>query len=78
MQLLHRSYQMRIIRLKEVLAKTSLGKTYIYKLIKIKKFPESIALGERTVGWLESEIDSWIQSRILQRDKKSGNTNYPE
>jgi prophage regulatory protein len=32
-------------------------------------FPKAIPLGERTVGWLESEIDSWIESRVRARDR---------
>lgn len=68
---------MRIIRLNEVMDKTGLKKTSIYKLINNKKFPETLALGERAVGWLESEIDSWITERIRQRNL-GANQNSPE
>jgi len=27
-------------------------------------FPEPIALGARSVGWIESEADAWIAQRI--------------
>ena len=27
-------------------------------------FPQAINLGERSVCWLESEIDSWMEARI--------------
>jgi len=27
-------------------------------------FPKNIKLGPRAVGWLETEIDDWLQSRI--------------
>lgn len=55
---------MRILKLKEVIARTSLGKTTIYMLIKNKQFPKQIQLGPRSVGWLESEIDGWILEKI--------------
>lgn len=58
---------MRILKLKEVLKKTSLGKTTLYMLIKESDFPQSIKLGLRAVGWLESDIDSWIQRKIDSR-----------
>ena len=68
---------MRVIRLIEVINKTGLKKTTIYKLIKGKSFPEAIALGERAVGWLESEIEAWIKDRILERDQTC-HTTSPE
>lgn len=68
---------MRILRLNEVMDKTGLKKTSIYKLINNKAFPEALALGERAVGWLESEIDSWITERIRQRNLVA-NPNSPE
>lgn len=61
---------MRVLKLKEVLAKTSLGKTTLYALLKQSQFPKPISLGLRAVGWLESEIESWIQSKIDARDQK--------
>lgn len=60
---------MRVLKLKEVLRKTSLGKTTLYMLIKVSEFPKPIHLGLRAVGWLESEIDAWIQGKIESRDK---------
>lgn len=54
----------RVIKLKEVKAKTALSKTTIYKYMKLNKFPKNIVLGERAVAWVESEINNWIQSKI--------------
>jgi prophage regulatory protein len=31
--------------------------------------PKRIKLGERSVGWLESEVDQWIQDRAAERGK---------
>ncbi len=53
-----------ILRLPQVKARTGLSRSLIYLLIKEGKFPKQVNLGDRAVGWLESEIDSWIESRI--------------
>lgn len=65
------SYQgLRILDLHKVKAKTSCGKTTLYKLISQKKFPRPISLvdGGKKVGWVEAEIDAYLQSRIAARD----------
>ena len=56
----------RILRVKDVSKKTGLSKSYIYALAKEGKFPESIRLieGGTAVGWLESDIDKWIDDCI--------------
>ena len=54
----------RVLRLKEVLYRTGLGRTSIYAWMNEGKFPHSIQLGARAVGWLENDIELWINSRI--------------
>lgn len=39
------------------------------------KFPKPIKLGERSSGWLLSEINAWLQGRIAERDAKGGTKN---
>ena len=56
----------KILRLKGVKTRTGLGRSTIYLRIAQGSFPRSIALGERAVGWLESELDEWINERITQ------------
>ena len=34
------------------------------------KFPKPVRLSARRIGWLESEIITWQQSRISLRDKE--------
>lgn len=53
----------RILRLPDVKARTGLSRSSIYAYIKDGKFPQHIALGERSVGWYESEVDAWVASR---------------
>lgn len=54
---------MKIIRVGKVQELTSLSRTTIYRLEQANKFPSRIQLGEQAVGWIESEIESWIESR---------------
>ena len=53
-----------ILRLKQVTAKTGISRATIYKSIKSGTFPKQVNLGPRSVGWLKSEIQNWIQERI--------------
>lgn len=61
---------MRIIRLKEVLNMTGLARSSVYRLMDSKLFPAAVSLGDRAVGWVESEVQDWIALRIGERDKK--------
>lgn len=59
---------MRVLRLAQVMDSTGLGRSTIYKYIADGKFPIPLQLSERCVGWLESEVQQWIQSRLDMRD----------
>ena len=55
-----------ILRLPEVIARTGLSRSTIYSHIKDGSFPAQISLGERACGWIESEISTWVESRIAE------------
>ncbi len=56
--------QSRIIRIKEVKQRVGLSRSSIYQYMLAGKFPRQVALGGgRAVGWIEQEIDQWIDSR---------------
>ena len=55
-----------ILRLPEVKSRTALSRSTIYLYISLGKFPAQVILGNRCVGWIESEIDEWIEGRIQQ------------
>jgi prophage regulatory protein len=57
--------QSRTLRLKDVCKATGLGRSFIYQLQAEQRFPHSIKIGARAVGWLESEVRQWIDNRIL-------------
>lgn len=52
-----------IQRLPLVIGRTGLGRTSIYNGVKDGTFPSPIRLGPRAVGWHESDITEWINSR---------------
>jgi predicted DNA-binding transcriptional regulator AlpA len=56
----------RLIHLSEVLFKTGLSRSRLYALMRDSLFPASIRLCDdgRSVRWIESEVDSWINNRI--------------
>jgi prophage regulatory protein len=61
-----------ILRLKEVQARIGLGRSAIYYLMDPRsvhhdpEFPRSVKLSAHAVGWIEAEIDAWLQSRITE------------
>jgi prophage regulatory protein len=57
------TYQ-RIIRRKEVETRTGLARSTIYQRIKEGSFPSPVSLGSKAVGWVESEIDDWLNRQI--------------
>ncbi|TRO23578.1 AlpA family transcriptional regulator [Ectopseudomonas mendocina] len=63
---------MRIIRLKEVIDSTGLSRSTIYKYIGEGTFPKPVSLGDRCVGWVDSEVHDWILARIEERDLAEG------
>lgn len=52
----------RLLRLKEVEAKTGIGRSSVYKYMSEGRFPLPLQLGPGTVRWKQSEIDEWIDS----------------
>jgi len=60
----------RIIRRPKVENRTGLGRAAIYQKIAEGKFPKPVPLGDRAVGWIEEEIDAWIEGRIEARDQR--------
>lgn len=53
-----------IIRLPKVKGRTGLARSTIYLRMAQKRFPKSIPLGGRAVGWVEDEIDDWVDQQI--------------
>jgi len=52
------------LRLPQVINRTGLKRSSIYAAMQAGTFPAQIPLGERAVGWKESDVDNWINDRI--------------
>lgn len=63
---------MRLIKLPEVLKKTSLSRTSILGLVNKKLFPKPVTTIGRSRAWVEAEVDEWIEERIAERDGVKG------
>lgn len=55
----------KLLRLPQVSAITGLSKSSIYSKVAEGDFPKQISLGPRTVAWLDSDIENWINSKIV-------------
>lgn len=57
----------RFLRRVEVQNRTGLSRSSIYRGVQECTFPKPVRLGSRMVGWVESEIQAWIEARIGDR-----------
>ncbi len=69
------TFQMnQILNLKDIMNITRLGRATIYNMLDPKNvsydptFPKQIKLSANRVGWLASEINQWIESKLASRE----------
>lgn len=60
-----------ILRLPAVKARTGLSRSTIYLRVAEGTFPKPVSLGGRAVGWVESEIQQWLEQQIEASRKSS-------
>lgn len=53
-----------ILRRHDVQARTGLSRSTIYRRAAEGTFPKPVHLGERAVGWVESEIQTWLEQQV--------------
>ncbi|PLX70319.1 MAG: AlpA family transcriptional regulator [Denitrovibrio sp.] len=68
--------KIRILRRKEVESVTGLCRSSIYAKVEKGIFPKPIKLGTRSVGWIESEINEWLENRIAATRGVVSNETY--
>src|SRR5215211_6702231 len=66
-----------ILRLGEVKRRTGLSTSDIYRGQTARTFPQRVALGARGVGWLEHEVDAWIEQKIAAARRPGAPKNPP-
>src|SRR5215472_17901399 len=52
-----------IIRIADVLARTGLSRVSVWRLVRLNQFPPPIELSTNAIGWLESDVVAWRESR---------------
>lgn len=58
----------RVLRLPEVTQVCGISKSLLYSLMANGEFPRSISLGGNVKGWIDADIQEWINERIAARD----------
>lgn len=48
-----------VLRLPQVVQRTGLGRSTIYRLMACRRFPLPVRLADRAVGWRQSDLDAW-------------------
>ena len=59
------------IKIADVMNRTTLGRSSIYKYMKLGLFPKAVNSIGKSKVWIEREIQEWIQERIKARDTAS-------
>ena len=63
----------KVLKVTQVAEEINVSVPQVYKLVSLGRFPKPIKLGERGSGWLITEIDAWLQSRVDLRDEEAAN-----
>ena len=54
-----------MLRMPEVMARTGLSRTTLWRRMRAGTFPAATSLGENSIGWPEGEITEWLSSRPM-------------
>ena len=45
--------------------------SHIWRLERSGKFPQRVRLGGNRIAWAQSEVNSWVESKLASRNDKS-------
>ena len=54
----------KILRLPDVIDRVGFSRSTIYAYLANGDFPQPIRIGVRAVGWVDTDIDDWIDAQI--------------
>ena len=63
----------KILRAKQVKEAVGYSIPSIYRLAKQGLFPKPLKLGKHASGWIESEVNDWLEKKIVARDEEVTN-----
>ena len=58
---------MKFLKLPQVISITGLSRSAVYQAISEGRFPNQINLGARSIAFLESEVQEWMEECIANR-----------
>ena len=58
---------MKFLKLPQVISITGLSRSAVYQAISEGRFPKQINLGARSIAFLESEVQEWMEECIVNR-----------
>ncbi|MEM6464730.1 MAG: AlpA family phage regulatory protein [Pseudomonadota bacterium] len=59
---------MNILSTKATCERVSVSRTQLWKMVKDKRFPQPVPIDGNRIGYVDAEVDKWIESRIAARD----------
>jgi prophage regulatory protein len=59
-----------VLRPRQVYELIGLSAMQVWRLRRDGRFPQPIALGVNSKGFLKEEIDAWIEARVAERDAR--------
>jgi prophage regulatory protein len=62
----------RLLPKAEVLRVTGWSDTTLWRESKAKRFPASVQTSPGRIGWLQSEVETWMQQRVEARSARKG------
>ncbi len=64
----------KILRLPTVMERVGFARSSIYASISKGGFPPPIKIGPRAVGWLDTDIDAWIDACVEKTKRLDGHS----
>lgn len=62
---------MKLLKLQQVMEKTSLCSSSIYNLMKEGDFPKNISVMGKRKAWLESDVEEWMLKKLQATESTS-------
>jgi prophage regulatory protein len=62
----------RAIRVGQLCEKTGLSESSIWRLVRLRQFPQPVKLSPGCTAWFEHEIDEWLDGKGSARENGSG------
>lgn len=61
----------RFMRRPEVLAMVGVSDSTLYALIRARKFPPAVGIGDRCVAWSRRAVVEWMERKVSQSNREA-------